>query len=248
MKIKVVIPARYNSLRLPKKPLLQINGNPIFWHVVQRVIESGIDMKDITLATDHPDIESSAKCLGIPVCMTSSEHESGTDRLNEVARIKGWSDETLIINVQGDEPLIPHQLVTQLTQFAIKNKHYQICTAVTPLTNLESLSSPNVVKAVLAYSGKALYFSRSAVPLDRDNSSNLENMYRHIGIYSYTVQSLADFCSFPVSPLEQKEKLEQLRALENGLTIGASIYTGALPHGIDTQADYERVIKLMEKL
>ncbi len=246
MNIKVVIPARHGSTRLPYKPLLLIDKYPIFWHVVQRVIESGIDIDDIILATDHADIELAAKKLNIPVVMTSSEHQSGTDRLNEVSKSLGWSEDTLILNVQGDEPLIPHQLIKQLTKFAQKNTRYPICTAVIPLRNLTSLNNPNVVKAVITSNGKALYFSRSPVPFDRDNVDDLSGLYRHIGIYSYTVRSLSDFCSFPSSFLEQKEKLEQLRALENDIAIGAMVFSDDVPHGIDTQDDYETVKKLME--
>jgi len=246
MKVKVVIPARYHSSRLPKKPLLLIGGYPIFWHVVQRVKEAGIPEEDIILATDHSEIELVAQKFNISVVMTSSNHESGTDRLNEVSKSLGWSEDTLILNVQGDEPLIPYQLIKQLTKFAQKNTRYPICTAVIPLRNLTSLNNPNVVKAVITSNGKALYFSRAPVPFDRDNVDDLCGLYRHIGIYSYTVRSLSNFCSFPSSFLEQKEKLEQLRALENDIAIGAIAFSGDVPHGIDTQDDYETVKKLME--
>ncbi|MGO3421742.1 MAG: 3-deoxy-manno-octulosonate cytidylyltransferase [Pseudoalteromonas distincta] len=246
MNIKVVIPARYGSSRLPRKPLLLIKGYPIFWHVVQRVKEAGIAEGDILLATDHIMIEKEAKNLGVPVFLTSDSHESGTDRLNEVSIKKGWDKDTIIINVQGDEPLIPPALIKQLIGYAKNNPKIAICTAVVPINDVFSMKNPNVVKTVLSKSGKALYFSRSEIPFDRDKNNTSNCFYRHIGIYSYTAETLLDFCSFETSSLENTEKLEQLRALENDLSIGAFVYSGEIPHGIDTQDDYESIKRLME--
>ena len=244
--IKVIIPARFNSSRLQGKPLLLINGFPIFWHVFQRCIEAGFSSENIILATDHEEIFKLAEELKIPVMMTSDKHESGTDRIHEVVTKLGLNDNSLVINVQGDEPLIPPQLIKQLTLFAIDNKKFALTTAVTPISKQKDFINPNVVKAILGEEGRAIYFTRSPSPLNRDNTDSLALAYRHIGIYTYRVSDLKRFCSYSESSLEQYEKLEQLRALSNGMPIGACIYNDELPHGIDTQADYDAVKLLME--
>jgi 3-deoxy-manno-octulosonate cytidylyltransferase (CMP-KDO synthetase) len=244
-RVKVVIPARYGSSRLPAKPLLELNGMPIFWHVVQRVIEAGVLLEDIIIATDHEAIFTKANELMLPVLMTSLDHISGTDRINEVATQLNWEESTIVINVQGDEPLIPAKLIQDLIIFTVEN-HYDISTVVTPIIKHDELTNPNVVKAILTEHGQALYFTRSASPYNRDKQSDLTLANRHIGIYAYTVKSLAKFCSLPESTLENYEKLEQLRALTNNLTIGALAYLGDIPHGIDTDDDYLATKKIME--
>lgn len=244
--IKVIIPARFNSSRLQGKPLLLINDFPIFWHVYQRCLEAGFSSENIILATDHNKIFETAKELNIPVVMTSDKHESGTDRINEVVTKLDLDDDSLVINVQGDEPLIPPQLIKQLALFAIENKNFALTTAVTPIYEHQDFINPNVVKAILGEEGRAIYFTRSPSPLNRDNSDSLALAYRHIGIYTYRVSDLKVFCSYSESPLEQYEKLEQLRALSNGMPIGACVYNNNLPHGIDTQADYDAVKLIME--
>ena len=244
--IKVVIPARYGSSRLPGKPLLLICEKPIFWHVAQRCIEAGISINDIIIATDDMRIFDEANRLKLPVLMTSTEHQSGTDRINEVTSKLNWSLETIVLNVQGDEPLIPSKLIQALVSYVKKNPAYSIATAVTPFTKYEDFINPNVVKAILGSQGRALYFTRSASPFNRDNPNDISLAYRHIGIYAYTVESLNLFCSYPEAPLESYEKLEQLRALSNGLTIGACLFEQQLPHGVDTLNDYEIIKKIME--
>ncbi|WP_060988934.1 3-deoxy-manno-octulosonate cytidylyltransferase [Photobacterium leiognathi] len=244
--IKVIIPARFNSSRLPGKPLLLINNFPIFWHVFQRCIEAGFSSENILLATDHKKIFELAEELNIPVVMTSDKHESGTDRINEVVTNLDLDNDSLVINVQGDEPLIPSQLIKQLALFALENKKFALTTAVTPICEYKDFINPNVVKAILGEGGRAIYFTRSPSPLNRDNSNSLELAYRHIGIYTYRVSDLKEFCSYSESSLEKYEKLEQLRALSNGMPIGACIYNDELPHGIDTQEDYDAVKLLME--
>jgi 3-deoxy-manno-octulosonate cytidylyltransferase (CMP-KDO synthetase) len=244
-RVKVVIPARYGSSRLPAKPLLELNGMPIFWHVVQRVIEAGVMLEDIIIATDHEAILTKAHELKLPILMTSLDQISGTDRINEIATILDWPESTIVINVQGDEPLIPANLILDLIKFTAKNQ-YDISTVVTPIVEYDELSNPNVVKAIVTEFGQALYFTRTACPYNRDFPLDMTLAHRHIGIYAYTVRSLAKFCSLPESALENYEKLEQLRALTHNLTIGALVYVGKIPHGIDTKADYLAIKEIME--
>lgn len=245
-KIKVVIPARYGSSRLPGKPLLQLCGKPIFWHVFQRVVEAGVPCQDIVVATDDDRIFSEASQLAIPCVMTDVDHASGTDRLNEVASQFGWDDEALIINVQGDEPLIPSSLIRQVIGFTKENVLFDITTAISPIHSVEDVNNPNIVKVAMGENSRAIYFSRSAIPYNRDKPKSTDTVYRHIGIYAYSVKSLRQFCQYSESSLENTEKLEQLRALSNGLSIGATIVEQAPPHGIDTEQDYLNVKTIME--
>jgi 3-deoxy-manno-octulosonate cytidylyltransferase (CMP-KDO synthetase) len=244
--IKVVIPARFGSSRLPAKPLLEINNKPIFWHVVQRVLEAGVPLNDIVIATDHAAIFAKAKELKLPVMMTDTNHISGTDRVNEIAGKLAWGEQTIVINVQGDEPLIPSDLIKNLIEFTVENNKFDITTAVTSIDTNTELLNINVVKAIITEFGQALYFTRAAAPLNRDSVTDLTLAKRHIGIYAYTVESLIVICRLPESQLERYEKLEQLRPLANGLTIGAVSYEGNVPHGIDTQDDYDIIKRLME--
>ncbi|MGF1740554.1 3-deoxy-manno-octulosonate cytidylyltransferase [Vibrio profundum] len=243
---KVVIPARYGSSRLPAKPLLEINNRPIFWHVAQRVLEAGIALADIVIATDDKRIESKALEFGLPVVMTAVNHASGTDRVNEVTVKQGWSAETLVINVQGDEPLIPPMLIGDLMTFTLKNQNFDITTAATKINHKADFFNPNVVKAITTEHAQALYFTRSAAPLNRDNPDDLSQAKRHVGIYVYKVAALFSMSTLPESALESLEKLEQLRAISNGLTIGVMDFDGDIPHGIDTESDYLTIKKIME--
>lgn len=247
IKLKVVIPARYGSSRLPGKPLLLLCGYPLFWHVFQRVIEAGVAAEDIVLATDDNRIASEAIRLSIPCVMTDVNHSSGTDRLNEVATTLGWSDDILVLNVQGDEPLIPSALIRQLIEFTKKNDQFAITTVISEIQSAGDVANPNIVKVALGERGRAVYFSRSPIPYNRDEPQSMNAVYRHIGIYAYSVNSLRQFCQYPESVLEQLEKLEQLRALSHGMSIGATIVEQAPPHGIDTEQDYLTVKTIMEK-
>ena len=245
-KLKVVVPARYGSTRLPGKPLLKLNGKPVYWHVVQRVVEAGISLDNIIVATDDQRIINNATMHSIPVLLTSSEHVSGTDRINEVALKSGWDDDVIVLNVQGDEPLIPHQLISNLAKFSVNNVDFSITTAVSLIKTKEDFINPNVVKAILGEDNRALYFTRSASPFNRDFPDDYTYAYRHIGIYAYRVGALHQFCSYPESTLESYEKLEQLRALSHGMSIGAIVIDNAPPHGVDTLKDYEELKLLME--
>ena len=248
VKFKVVIPARYGSSRLPAKPLLEICGKPVFWHVVQRVLEAGVAIDDILIATDDARIEEAAKALSLPVVMTSDKHVSGTDRVHEVALKMAWPESTLVMNVQGDEPLIPACLISDLIQFTQQNTRFSVTTAATPITRLNVFNNLNVVKAIVSEHNEALYFTRAPAPVNRDKPEDLTAAKRHIGVYVYKVAALKTICALPESHLEKLEKLEQLRALSNGLSIGVMDYNGDIPHGIDTKEDYLAVKQKMENL
>ncbi|EHZ2591248.1 3-deoxy-manno-octulosonate cytidylyltransferase [Vibrio campbellii] len=245
--VKIVIPARYGSSRLIGKPLLEINDKPIFWHVFQRCLEAGFDSRDIMLATDDTRIFEKASDLNIPVVMTSCEHDSGTDRIFEVATSQGWNKQDIVINIQGDEPLVDPELIRQLSLFTRKHTEFEITTAVVPIVHSDDFNNPNVVKAVMGLNHRALYFTRSNSPYNRELPSDLSLAFRHVGIYAYTVGALDAFCSFEEAPLEAYEKLEQLRALSNGMAIGACYFEGELAHGVDTWDDYLTIKNRMEK-
>mgnify|MGYP000569053699 CR=1 FL=1 len=246
MDVKVVIPARLGSSRLPGKPLLKILGKPIVLHVVERCKEAGIDNSNIFVATDDKAVLFSLKNAGTQVVMTSPTHQSGTERINEVAQINKWSPDTIVLNVQGDEPMIPPSLIQSVASFAAANSHFDITTAVVKIDTEEEFSNPNVVKAILGQEGRAIYFTRSKAPVNRDLSHDLSLAKRHIGIYSYRVSALQKFCFYGEDALENYEKLEQLRALSHGMSIGATVYSGNVPHGVDTLKDFEEIKKLME--
>jgi 3-deoxy-manno-octulosonate cytidylyltransferase (CMP-KDO synthetase) len=245
--IKIVIPARYDSSRLPGKPLLLLNDKPIFWHVVQRALDADVALEDITLATDNLIIEQEAKKLNIPVEMTSKSHVSGTDRVNEVATLLGWSDDTIVLNIQGDEPLVPSELIKSLISFTQMNEHFDITTIVTPIKSRSDFENPNVVKAILGEYNRALYFTRTSAPFNRDMPLDLSLAKRHIGIYAYKKSSLYKFCQYTEAKVEAYEHLEQLRALANGMSIGAIETSTPPPHGIDTMEDYQTIKSIMEK-
>lgn len=245
--VKVVVPARFGSTRLEGKPLLTIKNKPIFWHVFQKILSAGVNINDTLLATDNIKIAEEAIRLNIPYIMTNVSHSSGTDRLNEVASKLKWGDDVLVVNVQGDEPLIPSELISQLVHFSVANRQFDISTVVCPLVKKEDVANPNVVKVAMGCNDRAVYFSRAPIPFNRDNYQSISGLYRHVGIYSYSVKCLRLLCSHEESNIERIEKLEQLRALSNGFSIGATITQTAPPHGIDTFEDYLRIRNLMEK-
>ncbi len=242
--VKVVIPYRYASNRLPGKSLLEIRGQPIFWHVYQRVLEAGVSEENIIIATDDARIYKKAEELSLNVVMTSIEHSSGTDRINEVANIYNWDDETLVVNVQGDEPFIPASLIMSLINYTINNSQFDITTVVVSIQSAEEMTNPNDVKTILGTNGQALYFSRAAAPYNRTNPTDFSQAYRHIGIYAYKKLTLLKICNLPETLLEDYEKLEQLRALSHGMSIGAVTVKTPRPHGIDTMEDYQKILNL----
>jgi 3-deoxy-manno-octulosonate cytidylyltransferase (CMP-KDO synthetase) len=253
MNFTVVIPARYASTRLPAKPLRDIAGKPMIQHVYERACESLASQ--IIIATDDTRIESVAKSFGAQVCMTSAEHTSGTDRLQEVVAKLGLADDEIVVNVQGDEPLIPAQVINQVAQNLASMRDASMATLSEPIHSLADFRNPNIVKVVADISGRALYFSRAPIPWPRDHFANPavdslpENfpVQRHIGIYAYRVGLLHKFISWQPAPLEKIESLEQLRVMWNGQVIHIAEAVVAVPGGVDTEEDLQRIKLLLEK-
>lgn len=244
---KIVIPARYGSSRLPGKPLLDIAGKPMVWHVYQRALETNIGEENIFIATDDERILHACTDLGMRAVMTQKEHESGTDRLAEVASFFNWHDDTIVVNLQGDEPLIPASIVSFTAQTLATAPDAGMATLGCPITSFDDVQNPNCVKLVRSNTGKALYFSRAPIPFARDGFVMPEKdspWLRHIGMYAYTVQTLRTLSTLPVSQLENIEKLEQLRALQYGIDIQVAKIDSAPAHGVDTEADLQRVREL----
>ncbi len=237
--VLAVIPARYASVRFPGKPLVDIDGKPMIQHVWERVSQVSAITR-VIIATDDDRIFSTASTFGAEAMMTDANHASGTDRIWEVAR--ELTDYTMILNVQGDEPFLDQRHLTQIITLA-QNTPADLYTLVTPIQSQHEFENPNAVKAVLADNGRALYFSRSPVPYVRDGEQNItwQGAYRHLGLYLYRRDCLKRFVSLPPSKLEMTEKLEQLRALEAGMTIWAAVVEHA-PMGIDTPEDLAHVL------
>jgi 3-deoxy-manno-octulosonate cytidylyltransferase (CMP-KDO synthetase) len=240
----VVIPARFSASRLPGKPLLAIGGRPLIQWVWQCAKASGA--ASVTIATDDDRILQSARSFGADCVMTSRQHESGTDRIAEVVRTKGFASDEIVVNLQGDEPMMPASVVSAVAQALSARPQADIATAVAPIHSLLEFLDPNCVKALRAPDGRALYFSRAPVPWPRDDAAGgspkrFDGAWRHIGIYGYRVRSLLRFAAWPPTPLEQREKLEQLRALEHGMQIHLVELSEAPPAGVDTPEDLERV-------
>jgi 3-deoxy-manno-octulosonate cytidylyltransferase (CMP-KDO synthetase) len=240
----VIIPARFASSRLPGKPLLEIGGRPLIQWVWERAIASGAD--SVLVATDDERIRSAVRAFGGECLMTAAHHTSGTDRIAEVVRARGLSPDEIVVNLQGDEPMMPAEVIARTAAALRENKRIDIATAVAPIESLREFLDPNCVKALRAGDGRALYFSRAPVPWPRDNLAlgqpdSFAGSWRHIGIYAYRVHSLLRFAAWPPTPLESIEKLEQLRALENGMHIHLVCLSAPPPAGIDTPEDLERV-------
>jgi len=246
MGFKVVIPARFGSSRLPGKPLLDIAGRPMVAHVVERACQSGAE--EVLIATDDERIAAAVQGMGAEVVMTSASHPSGTDRLQEVAQKKGWSDDTIIVNVQGDEPLIPPAVINQVARNIEASSAAGIATLAETLTSVEQLFNPNIVKLVRDVNDFALYFSRAPMPWARDAFAKdktvlpaLDVYFRHLGIYAYRVGFLHAYVGWPPAVIEQVEALEQLRALYNGVKIHVGVAEVEIPQGVDTAEDLERI-------
>ncbi len=240
----VVIPARFAAARLPGKPLLKIGGRPLIQWVWERAQSCGA--ASVTIATDDERICEAARAFGAECAMTRASHASGTDRVAEVAAQRHFADDDVIVNLQGDEPLIEPQMVAELAAALRERADFDIATAVAPIGSLEEFLDPNCVKAVRAIDGRALYFSRAPLPWPREHSeagrpASFQGAWRHIGIYAYRTRSLRRFSAASPTPLEQTEKLEQLRALEHGMRIYCLALTEAPPAGVDTPADLERL-------
>lgn len=239
---RVVIPARYASQRLPGKPLRTIAGRPMIEHVHRRALESGAS--EVVVATDDARIADACRAFGAEIAMTSAAHPSGTDRLAEVAQARGWAERDVIVNVQGDEPLLPARNVAQVAALLAADPGAELATLATPIRSLEEFLDPNVVKVVASAAGRALYFSRAPIPWHRDaapgglaTQREYAGAQRHLGLYAYRCAALRRLAALPPSPLEQAERLEQLRALENGMNIALARAVQVPGPGVDTEAD-----------
>lgn len=248
---KVVIPSRYASQRLPAKALRIIAGRPLVVHVWERAIESGAD--EVVVATDDARIADAVTEAGARAVLTSPDHASGTDRLAEVARVLGWADDTIVVNLQGDEPLVPPHALRQLAGALADRARAGIATMATPIRDAETLFLPSVVKVVLDRDGYALYFSRAPIPWARDAFARDAralpegvSYLRHLGLYAYRARTLRAISEAPQDPIERAESLEQLRALAMGIPIHVSILDPAPPPGVDTEEDLERVRAILE--
>jgi 3-deoxy-manno-octulosonate cytidylyltransferase (CMP-KDO synthetase) len=247
---KVVIPARFASTRLPGKPLLDIGGKPMVIRVAEQASKSGA--QQIILATDHQPIIAAAQQHGYQACMTRADHASGTDRIAEVAQQQRWSDDTIVVNVQGDEPLIPPALIRAVAQHLHDHPECAIATACHPIHDETAMRNPNIVKAVLDKQGNALYFSRAPIPWPRDAYALNKplppdvGVLRHIGIYAYRASFLHAFGKLAPAPIEQVEALEQLRALYHGYKIGVTVTQDAPPSGVDTEQDLQTARQLFK--
>ena len=240
MKFHVVIPARYASSRFPGKPLADIAGKPMVVHVCERARQSGAD--SVQVATDDDRISDAVRKHGFPVVPTRTDHASGTDRIAEAVQRLKLGEEQIIVNVQGDEPLIDPKLIAQVAQLVEERPLASMATACHPIHDPAALASPNVVKVVLDAEGYALYFSRAQIPHPREPGAT---SYRHAGIYAYRVGFLRKYSTLPVAPIEKAEALEQLRALWHGHRIAVLVSAAAIPPGVDTREDLEAVLKML---
>ncbi|MFP6795540.1 MAG: 3-deoxy-manno-octulosonate cytidylyltransferase [Pseudomonadales bacterium] len=242
---RVVIPARYGSTRMPGKPLVDLAGKPMIVRVVEQVMQS--DAVDVVVATDDERVENVVKLTGARAVMTDTKHASGSDRVMEVARRNNWERDELVVNVQGDEPLIPPSVINQVASLLADGRH-DVATLYATMKERADVFDPNIVKLAVTTEGSALYFSRAPIPWLRDDFDRGAQgvigvgWKRHIGIYAYRLSALEAFVALPPGRLETVESLEQLRFLENGYSIAVSEAVHAVPGGVDTQIDADRVI------
>jgi 3-deoxy-manno-octulosonate cytidylyltransferase (CMP-KDO synthetase) len=247
---RVVVPARYGSTRLPGKALIVIAGKPMIQWVHERARRS--HAAAVWIATDDERIARAAEGFGANVAMTAATHASGTDRIAEVARNERWAESDIVVNVQGDEPLIPPALIDQVAGLLHAHPRAQLATLGAPITRLEHFLDPNVVKVVSDVGGQALYFSRAPIPWNRDAASaglasqtSFAGARRHIGIYAYRVGALLRLAALEPTALEQAEKLEQLRALENGFEIRVADAVEPPGPDVNTSDDLDRVAHIL---
>ena len=246
MGFSVIIPARYASTRFPGKPLADIAGKTMIQHVYERACQS--EAERVIVATDDERIAKVAEGFGAEVCMTKTDHPSGTDRLQEVVHTLGFYADDIVVNVQGDEPLIPPRVINQVAHNLKAEPEAGIATLSEPIEDLVSLLNPNVVKVVTDARGMAMYFSRAPIPWPRDEFSSNQhlmpsqyNWQRHIGIYAYRVKMLNEFVRWSPAAIEETECLEQLRAMWNGARIHVEVADELPPAGVDTPEDLERL-------
>lgn len=249
MGFRVIIPVRYESTRLQGKALADIGGKPMVQRTYEQAIQSGAD--SVVIATDNDKIKEVAQGFGAQVCMTSPEHTSGTDRLAEAANVLGYEDDEVVVNVQGDEPLIPPVVIHQVANNLIKHESVPVATLCEKISSPKVLVSPANVKVVMNKRNFALYFSRAPIAWEKGNFPIDENgemqgdHFRHIGIYAYRVGFLQKYLSWDPCPIEQMESLEQLRVLWQGSRIHVDIAKENIPLSVDTQEDLDQVRKLV---
>ena len=248
MHFRVVIPARFASSRLPGKPLADIGGRPMVIRVLERALLSGAE--SVVVATDDIRVQRAVEAAGYQALMTSPDHQSGTERLVEVAETLGWSDDTLVVNVQGDEPLIEPELIREAARQLVLHSDAVMATLAHPIHDHADFINPNIVKVVADEAGYAVYFSRAPIPWPRDAFAAQAAMphelgaLRHIGLYAYRAGFLRTYSSLAASPLERYEMLEQLRVLWHGHRISLGITPTEPAPGVDTPEDLERVRRL----
>jgi len=242
----VIIPARYASTRLPGKPLADIAGKPMVVRVAERAVAAGAAR--VVVATDDARIKAAVEAHGIAACLTAADHATGTDRLAEAAQQLGLPDDAIVVNVQGDEPLLLPALIRAVAELLAAHPDAAIATACHPITDVEEAFNPNVVKVVLDGRGYALYFSRATIPWARDAFAGGRDavpeglpLYRHYGLYAYRVRFLRVFPTLASAPIERFEALEQLRALWHGFRIVVAVTAGTPAPGVDTPEDLDRV-------
>jgi len=241
----IVIPARYASERLPGKALLELAGKPLLQHVWQRAVASAA--QSVVIATDDGRIVDAATAFGAQVVLTASDHHSGSDRIGECAGLLGWPDEQLVVNLQGDEPLMPPACLDQVAALLEHNTDCEMASLYWPISEAGEVHNPNAVKVVTDGADRALYFSRSPVPFARGHvdleAALAAGMHwkRHLGLYAYRLSALREFTSAPPTTLEKAERLEQLRILERGGKIAMAMACEFIPAGVDTPLDLERV-------
>lgn len=248
MSFVAIIPARFASTRLPGKPLVDIQGKPMVVHVMERALESGADR--VIVATDNQDVARAVEAAGGEVCMTRADHHSGTERLAEVIDRYQFADDTIIVNVQGDEPMIPPVIIRQVAE-NLAQSEAGMATLAVPIETAEEAFNPNAVKVVMDAKGYALYFSRATIPWDRERFATSreeigDTFLRHIGIYGYRAGFIRRYVSWEPSPLEQIELLEQLRVLWYGEKIHVAVAKAIPSVGVDTPEDLARVRAAMQ--
>jgi len=245
MEFRIIIPARYDSTRLPGKVLADIHGKPMLQHVYERAMESGAD--SVVIATDSAKVSKVAQSFGAKVCMTSSEHRSGAERIAEAALALDYAPDEIIVNVQADQPFILPQGIRQVAEDLEKYDNVKISSICERITRGEDLFNPAVVKVVLNWRNYAVYFSRAPIPWDitqfktPDKAEPSDQHYKHIGLYAYRVSFLQEYIQWPLSPLEQMESLEQLRILWNGSRMHIVISKDRFPPEVNTPEDLEKI-------
>lgn len=249
MSFIAIIPARYGSSRLPGKPLADINGKPMVVHVMERALESGA--KRVIVATDHPEVVKAVEDAGGEVCLTRADHQSGTERLAEVIELCQFADDEIIVNVQGDEPLIPPVIIRQVAE-NLANSEAGMSTLAVPIETAEEAFNPNAVKIVRNVQGYAMYFSRAAIPWERErfaiSKETIGDVFlRHIGIYAYRAGFIRQYVKWEPSELEHIELLEQLRVLWYGEKIHVGVAKAIPSVGVDTPEDLERVRAILSR-